>query len=151
MTKRWVGTPNERTSFRIHDAVVGFVDRCLSRTRNLAAFSKSSVFSQADFDLPRNSGAIILSACLLVCLSCVTFVVFTECESCTRPISINPESMDAGEYGLTRGTGFVACRLEAVAAAGLLWISSCVSDAAGFITFFLSLFFSSNAQGLLQV
>ena len=32
-----VGAPNERTPFIIHDAVVGFVDRCLSRTRNLAA------------------------------------------------------------------------------------------------------------------
>ena len=39
VTGRWVGAPNERTSFRIHDAVVGFVDRCLSRTRNLAASS----------------------------------------------------------------------------------------------------------------
>ena len=32
-----VGAPNERAPFRFHDAVVGFVDRCLSRTRNLAA------------------------------------------------------------------------------------------------------------------
>ena len=38
---------------------------------------------------------------------CVTFVVFTDCESCTRPISTNPGSMEAGEYGLTRGTYFV--------------------------------------------
>ena len=27
VTRWWVGAPNERTSFRIHDAVVGFVDR----------------------------------------------------------------------------------------------------------------------------
>ena len=33
----WVGAPNERTPFRIHDVVVGFVDRCLSNNRNLAA------------------------------------------------------------------------------------------------------------------
>ena len=33
----WVGAPNERAPFRFHGAVVGFVDRCLSRTRNLAA------------------------------------------------------------------------------------------------------------------
>ena len=39
VTLRWVGAPNERTPFRIHDAVVGFVDRCLSRTRNLAALN----------------------------------------------------------------------------------------------------------------
>ena len=31
-----VGAPNERASFRIHDAVVVFVDRCLSGTRILA-------------------------------------------------------------------------------------------------------------------
>ena len=39
-----------------------------------------------------------------VCVSvCVTFVVFTACESCTISISRNPGSMEAGEYGLTRG------------------------------------------------
>ena len=42
-------------------------------------------------------GAIIklvcLSACLSVCLClCVTFVVFTDCESCTTAISTNPGS-----------------------------------------------------------
>ena len=63
---------------------------------------------------------------------CVTFVVFTDCESCTRPISTNPESMEAGEYRLTRGTCFVARRLEVVAVAGLLWISWCVLGAAEF-------------------
>ena len=36
VTLGWVGAPNERAPFRIHDAVVGFLDRCLSRTRNLA-------------------------------------------------------------------------------------------------------------------
>ena len=30
--------------------------------------------------------------------------------------------MEAGEYGLTRGTCFVARRLEVVAVAGLVWI-----------------------------
>ena len=40
-----------------------------------------------------------------VCV-CVTLVVFTDCESSTRPISTNPGSMEAGEYGLTRGTCF---------------------------------------------
>ena len=65
--------------------------------------------------------SVCLSFCLSVCLCvCVTFVVFTGCESCTRPISINPGSIEAGEYGLTRGTCFVARRLEVVAVAGLL-------------------------------
>ena len=69
---------------------------------------------------------------------CVTFVVFTDFESCTRPTSTNPESMEAGEYGLTRGTCFVARCLEVVAVAGLLWISYCVSGAADFLVFFSS-------------
>ena len=47
----------------------------------------------------------------------------TDCESCMRPISTNPGSMEAGEYGLTCGTCFLACRLELDAVAGLLWIS----------------------------
>ena len=70
---------------------------------------------------------ISLSVCLSVCLSvylsvrvCIKFVVFTDCESCTRPITAKPGSMEAGEHGLTRGTCFVARRLEVVAVSGLL-------------------------------
>ena len=37
VTGGWVGAPNERAPSRFHGAVLGFVDRCLSRTRNLAA------------------------------------------------------------------------------------------------------------------
>ena len=40
VTRGWVGAPNERAPFRFHGAVVGFVDRCISRTRNLAASNK---------------------------------------------------------------------------------------------------------------
>ena len=40
VNRGWVGAPNKRTSLIIHDAVVAFVDRCLSRTRNLAASSE---------------------------------------------------------------------------------------------------------------
>ena len=64
---------------------------------------------------------------------CVTFVVFTDCESCTRPICTNPGSMEAGEYGPTRGACFVACRLEVVAVAGLPWISWCVLGGVAFV------------------
>ena len=78
---------------------------------------------------------------------CVTFVVFTDCESRTKPISTNPASMEAGEYGLMRGTCFVARRLEVVAVAGLVLISWCVLGGADFFVFF----FPSNAHGLLQV
>ena len=49
----------------------------------------------------------LISPSVRLCV-CVTFVVFTDCESCTRPISTNPGSMEAGEHGLTRGTCFVA-------------------------------------------
>ena len=40
VTRWWVGAPKGRAPFRFHGAVVGFVDRCLSRTRNLAASNK---------------------------------------------------------------------------------------------------------------
>ena len=66
----------------------------------------------------------------------VTFVVFTDCDSCTRPISSNPGSMEADEYGLTRGTSFVTRRLELVAVTGLLWILWCVLGAADFFVLF---------------
>ena len=50
--------------------------------------------------------------------------------------------MEAGEYGLTRGTCFVARRLEVVAVAGLLWIPWCVLGG-DFVSvfFFFVLFF----------
>ena len=57
--------------------------------------------------------------------------------------------MEASEYGLTRGTCFVARRLGMVAVTGLLWILWCVVGAAGFFVLFF-VFFSSNAHGLLQ-
>ena len=71
------------------------------------------------------------------CVSvCVTFVVFTDRESCTGLISTNPGSMETGEYGLTRGTWFFAGRLEVVAVAGLMWVSWCVFGGAGFFRAF---------------
>ena len=73
----------------------------------------------------RGSYRVPLFNYLSVCLS-------VDCGSCTRPISTNPVSMEAGEYGLTRGTWFFARRLELVAVAGLLWISWCVLDGANF-------------------
>ena len=44
MTRGWVGAPNERAPFRFHGAVVGFVDRCLSKTRILAASNQHLAF-----------------------------------------------------------------------------------------------------------
>ena len=40
-TRGWVGVPNARAPFIFHDAVVSFVNRCPSRTRNLAASNLS--------------------------------------------------------------------------------------------------------------
>ena len=40
VTRGWVGAPNGRAPSRFHGAVVGFVARCLSGTRNLAASNK---------------------------------------------------------------------------------------------------------------
>ena len=67
----------------------------------------------------------------------------TDCETvCTRPISTNPGSMEAGECGLTRGTCFVASYVEVVEVAGLLWISWwCVLGAAGFLVPIFDFFF----------
>ena len=83
-----------------------------------------------------------------VCVSvsgCVTFVVFTDCESCTRPICTNPRSIEAGEYGLTRGTWVFARRLEVVAVAGLLWIQWCVLGGADFFVLSMSLHFQIHS------
>ena len=59
--------------------------------------------------------------------------------------------MEAGKYGLKRGTCFVLRRLEVVAVAVLLWLSWCVLGGVDFFVFFAIYFLSSNAHGLLQV
>ena len=71
------------------------------------------------------------SVCPSVCV-CVSFVVFTHCESGSRRISITPESGEAREHGLTRGTCSVTRREEVAAVAELLWNYWCVLGAAGF-------------------
>ena len=93
---------------------------------------------------------ISLPVCLSVCVG-ATFVVFTDCESCTSSISTNPESMEAGEYGLTR-----AARVSSQAVSrwsrspgcrgflGVLWVERICSC-------FFSIFFFSNTHGLLQL
>ena len=50
--------------------------------------------------------------------------------------------MEPDGYGLTRGTCFVAFRLEVVEVVGLLWISWCVFGAVDFSFFFSPDFFS---------
>ena len=53
---------------------------------------------------------------------CVTFVILTDCDTCARPISTKPGSIEADEHGLTRGTWFFPHRLEVVAVAGRMWV-----------------------------
>ena len=84
----------------------------------------------------------LISLCVRVC---VTFVVFTDCEGCTRPIfTYIPGIYGSGECGLTRGTCFAACRLELVAVAGRLWISWCVSVGRIFFVLFSFFFLRTN-------
>ena len=78
-----------------------------------------------------------------------TFVINTDCESCTRPISTNPGFMEADEYGLTCETCFIARRLKVVAVAGCYEFRG-VFGCDG-IAFSLFVFFSSNTHVLLQV
>ena len=57
--------------------------------------------------------------------------------------------MEAGEHGLTRGTCFVARRLEVVAVAGPLCISCCVlggGDCFVFRVFFFRIFFFERTR-----
>ena len=76
-----------------------------------------------------------------MCVCDIEFVVFTDCESCTRPISTNAGPMEASKYGLTRGTYFFARCLEVVAVAGLLRLSWCVLGGVDFFVFFFDFFF----------
>ena len=59
VTRGWVGAPNGRAPFRFHGAVVGFVDPCLSRTRNLAASSKHLAEFFSDRSWPKIGSGII--------------------------------------------------------------------------------------------
>ena len=65
----------------------------------------------------------LTSLSVYVCVRDIEFVVFTDCERCSRPISTHPGSIEAGDHGLTRGTRLTTCRIEVVAVAGLLWLS----------------------------
>ena len=86
-------------------------------------------------------GAIIQLVCLCVSVCNIRRFTLIARAVYTRPISTNPGSMEAEQYGLTRGTCFLACRLELDAVAGLLWISWCVFGGADFFSVFLFYFF----------
>ena len=103
------------------------------RTRSAASMRPAGLIYLSTSTGVRTGCHYLISLCLSVC---VTFVVFTDCESSTRATSTNPVSMEAGQYGLKRATCFLACRLELDAVAGLLWISWCVLGGADFIFVF---------------
>ena len=57
---------------------------------------KKNVSYRGAYRVPLFDWSVRLSVC--VC-QCVTVIVFTECESCTRPISTNSGLLEAGKYG----------------------------------------------------
>ena len=77
--------------------------------------------------------------CVRVCD--IEFVVFTDCDSCTRPISTNPVSAEAGECGLARERWLSARRLDEVAFAGLLRLPWCVLGGVDFFVLSMGLHF----------
>ena len=80
-----------------------------------------------------------------VCVrACVTFDVFSDCERCTRKISTNLISLEAGKYGLTRGMCFLARRLKVVAVGGVMRISWRDFSGAGFSLVFQVTTFSNS-------
>ena len=106
----------------LEESVLSGVARCAMQQCMLRERSDRGRFLPIDKKASSCRGAYrvpLLNSSVCVC-QCVTFVVFTEIESCTRPIFINPGSVEAGECGLTRGTCFAARRLELVAVAGRL-------------------------------
>ena len=60
------------------------------------------------------------------------------------PESTNPGSMEAGGYGLTRGTWFFARSVEVAAVAGQMWVSWCVLGGTGFFRAFHEFAFSNS-------
>ena len=101
--------------------------------------SDRSRFLPKEAKKPFHTG--VRKGCHYLISLCVTFVVCTDSESCTRPISTNPGSMEAGEHGLTREARFVTVCLEVVAVAWLMWVSWCVFGGADCFIFFFSCFF----------
>ena len=77
--------------------------------------NKASSYRGA-YSVPLFNWSVFVSVSVCMC----NISRFTDCETCTKQISTNPESMEAGEYRLKRGTCFVARRPELVAVDGLL-------------------------------
>ena len=130
--------------FRGVFCLVGFRFLYFERTRPTASTRQPCLMYLSTCTGVRTGCHYLIS--LSVCV-CVKFVVFTDCDSCTRPISTNSGSMEVGEYGLTRGTYFLAYRLELDAVVGRLWISLCVLGGTDFFGFFFRFFFLFERTG----
>ena len=66
VTRGWVGAPNERAPFRFHGAVVGFLDRCPSRTEiSPLRVNIWLSFSQADLG-PRSAQELFFRVFVLI-------------------------------------------------------------------------------------
>ena len=134
-----------------------FVGRAYCKVNFLIKMLKTTAVSTTDGWLKLNFASCVvrktrsLGALVRSMTCCVTFVVFTDCESCTRSISTNPGSMEAGEYGLTRGTCFVArrCRGGRSCRAAVDFVV-CFWVRRDFVFFFFPFLFP-NAHGLPQV
>ena len=75
-----------------------------------------------------------------------TFAFSTDCESCRRPISTNPGSLEAGEYELTRGLCFVARRLDVDGFGRRAVVDFVVCFGRGGISFFSRFFFFERTR-----
>ena len=74
----------------------------------------------------------------------------SDSESCAGPISTIPRSIEAGENRLTRGTRFVARRLDVIAVARYMWVIMCLEPGGNSnMCFSFVLFQTNTAYGVL--
>ena len=105
VTRERVGAPNRRAPFRFHGAVVGFVDRCLSRTRNLAASNKHLAEFFSGRSWPKIGPGIIF------------FGVFEKFQTCFSKICAHSEryrNLLAGIFEILTFYGNIAFPLSPV-------------------------------------
>ena len=110
----------------------------------------SLAFALVSFFLSQSTSTGARTGChYLISLSvytCVTFVVLLIATAVQgRFPQTRYSTMEAGEYGLTRGTCFFARRLEVVAVAGLLRLSWFVLGGVDFFMLSMSLHFQIHS------
>ena len=115
---RWSRSPgccgyNSWCIFLVSGGISFFFSFSLLRTYTAYCKYEASLIYLSTSTGVRTGCHYLISLSVYVCV-CVTFIAFTDCESCTRPISTNPVSMEASAHGLMRETCFFARRLDAV-------------------------------------